>query len=248
MQGIGVLLALMFAAAVLHAVAMSVMARIAKLPIEEVGIGLGPRLVGVKLGGCVVRINLVPVFSSYAKFKPEELHRLGRFGVAVMSLISPCLICLAIAVVLIGPESTLHVAILAIKTFFVGGVTPWAAGAETWEAIYQAANEQTPAQTAGVMFAVMGTINLLPLPMLPGYHIVMPLFRDPRDLLQKAQAKEEAEPEARGALKDWIEPEGKDEDENLRPLSTIETLLFFPVFLLLLSWLVSLGIAVVRNL
>lgn len=214
MYGIGIFLVLMLAGSILHAVAMSTMGVIAKVRAEEVGIGFGPKLFGFHLAGCLIRFNLVLPFNAYVKFDEVEVRKLGRYGIAVMSLISPSLVSMVVALLLIGPQDAFAAAVDGGTTFFVGGSMPWAVGADTWDVIYQATNQQPVLKTAGIMFAVMAAINLIPLPPLPGARVIVALFIDSR--------------KERGLL------------------SVLETLMILTYFLLVLSWLVAIGVAIVR--
>ena len=141
-------------------------------------------------GSCIIRLNLLLPLGSYVKFNEDQRHKLGRYGIALLSLISPILISLTIASLLIGPRDAAHAAIDGVVLFFKGALIPWSAGADTWQAIYQGVNQQPVLRTAGVTLAFIGAINLIPLPAMPGYNVIMPLFRDPRNVRETANTFE----------------------------------------------------------
>lgn len=177
---VALFLSVMLTAALLHAVVMSAMLKLAKVPIEEIGIGFGPKLAAIKVGPALLRFNLLLPLGAYVKLVPEHTRQLGRYGISIISLISPGLVSIVIAIALIGPQQTGDACVESIKLFFMGAAMPWSTGAEAWKAIYNAIQNQSITQTTGVMFAAMGAINLIPLPPMPGFNVVRPLFLDPR--------------------------------------------------------------------
>lgn len=212
-----VFLGILFAAALLHAVATTIMLVLARVSIEEIGIGLGPRLLRLHIRkDLFLRFNLLLPIGAYVKFHQDQSAKLGRYGAAGLSLISPGLISLLIAVSLIGIDETVTAARHGVITFFVGAAMPWSVGAETWRSIGAAIHHQPFAQTVGIMFGVIGVLNLLPIPGCAGYQAVSSLLRDPR--------------------------QRRDEEG-----SVFETLGILLLFLLMLSWLVALGIEIIRT-
>lgn len=168
--------------------------------VEELGLGVGPRLISRKVGGVKVSLNLLPL-GAYVRASPEESAALPAWKEAVIAAAGPgvnfAFAALALAGVLIargvgiltslaiGTKTVLAMvgglakelgSLIAAGTVQGGGMLAGAA------ATSQMAGQVGAGVTVAILSVMLGVFNLLPFPSLDGAKILLAPFRRWRGL------------------------------------------------------------------
>lgn len=137
------------------------------LPVKEVSLGAGPRLLGRSLGGVEVSLRAL-LWSSFVKFAAEDGLDSVPAGKRLLVTLGPFGVLLAVGLIGGTPPELLPG---FITHFFEGAVHPTLVARPLLAAAAELAREQ-PLHAFFRCCAFLGVLNLLPIPSLAGWQVV----------------------------------------------------------------------------
>lgn len=151
-------------AVTVHVLGMTAAARLAREPVREAGLFVGPRLFGARVLGVSLRVGLVPLGGWVALRR--ELRDLPTARAVFLAVAGP-LALLGLGALTLGVSQAAAEVGRGFGQVFLGALSPQAFGASALLALHDLATRDGFAPL-GVIAAKLAAFNLLPLPGLNG--------------------------------------------------------------------------------
>lgn len=180
------LIAALFVCTSIHSLGIAVTALLLGAKVEEIGLFMGPKLFGFRVGGILFRVNALPL-GSFVKLADgfEKINIVSRSIVAL----SGCLALILTALAVFGFAAGWHQFVSGFGQIFGGTFSPGSEGARLVSAAYGFAAANSFLQTIGMFAAKMAAFNLLPIPMLNGGQFLIYLLQAVFNLSDSAREK-----------------------------------------------------------
>lgn len=169
-----------------HTIGLFILGRLAGASVGEIGVFNGPALARLSVAGTTLRLNLIPL-GGYVKFdhaegapgllgrgRPlQELSVLKRLLIAS----SGCVALLVVAAACLGPASALRHVASGFPQLVQGALHPLAVGAPLIAGLARFVAAHPVVPTVGLIASKELAFNLLPIPLLNGWDIIMILVQ-----------------------------------------------------------------------
>lgn len=151
-----------------------VVAKVLRVPFDEVGLFVGPRLFGVKRNGVEYRLNAIPL-GSYVRFSRPEFESTSGIKLVAVSL-AGCVATFLMAVLCLSGPDAVHMLFRGFVQILSGALGPRDEGAALVRSGADFVRHHGFVAVLGATAAKSTAFNLLPLPNLAGGMSILTLL------------------------------------------------------------------------